>query len=227
MNTKLTETNAANTAHSVSGSEFSDHISKFSYIKNCESKKYETFEKGDIILSLSSNSDLIGLLLEGKACITCIEENGHESISDFLTVGDSFGQYIIMPLDSVEYIVVAESKCRVLFVNYTNVMNNCKHNCENHSELIKKMLMFTSQRAQYMSLHINILSKKSLRDKLMAYFEYLRQTSSDNCEIRIPITFDRLASYLGADRSALMREIRRMNNDGIIVSNGRTITFPK
>jgi len=194
-------------------------------VTDCESKKYAKFVKGDIILSLSTHPGLIGLLLEGSASIMTIDENGRESISDFLTVGDSFGEYIIMPLKSIEYIVVAETDCAVLFVNFDNVMHNCRHNCENHSELIKKMLLFTSQRAQYLSLHVNILSKKSLREKLLAYFEYLNQNSTDENEITIPITFDRLASYLGADRSALMREIRRMNNDGIISSDGRKVTL--
>ncbi len=192
-------------------------------ITDCESKRYATFVKGDVILSLSTHSGLVGLLLEGSASIMTIDENGRESISDFLTAGDSFGEYIIMPLESMEYIVVAETECRVLFVNFENIMHNCRHNCQNHADLIKKMLLFTSQRAQYMSLHVAILSKKSLREKLLAYFEYLHQTVPDNDVMTIPITFDRLASYLGADRSALMREIRRMNNDGIISSEGRKI----
>ena len=192
-------------------------------VTDCESKKYATFVKGDIILSLSTHSGLIGLLLEGSASIMTIDENGRENISDFLTVGDSFGEYIIMPLASIEYIVVAETYCKVLFVNFENVMHNCHHKCENHNELIKKMLLFTSQRAQYLSLHVSILSKKSLREKILAYLEYLHQSVPDKNEIVIPITFDRLASYLGADRSALMREIRRMNNDGIISSAGRKV----
>ncbi len=192
-------------------------------IENCESKKYEKFMKGDTILSLSGNNGLIGLLLEGKARIVSIDESGHESISDFLHVGDSFGDYIIMPLESVEYIVVAESECKVLFVNFENLMNNCRHNCENHNELIKKMLLFTSQRAKYMSLHVNILSQKNLRNKLLVYFKYLGTLSGNSKEITIPMTFERLSSYLGADRSALMREIRRMNDDGIITSNGKKI----
>ena len=192
-------------------------------VTDCESKKYATFVKGDIILSLSTHSGLIGLLLEGSASIMTIDENGRENISDFLTVGDSFGEYIIMPLASIEYIVVAETDCKVLFVNFENVMHNCHHKCENHNELIKKILLFTSQRAQYLSLHVSILSKKSLREKILAYLEYLHQSVPDKNEIVIPITFDRLASYLGADRSALMREIRRMNNDGIISSDGRKV----
>ena len=173
-------------------------------------------------MSLSSHTGLVGLLLEGSATIITIDEDGRENISDFLTVGDSFGEYIIMPLESIEYIVTAESDCKVLFVNFDNIMHNCRNNCKNHTELIKKMLLFTSQRAQYMSLHVAILSKKSLREKLLAYFEYLHQSSESN-DITIPITFDRLASYLGADRSALMREIRRMNNDGIISSAGKRV----
>ena len=163
-------------------------------ITDCESKKYASFVKGDIILSMSAHSGLVGLLLEGSACIMTIDEDGRESISDFLTVGDSFGAYIIMPLESMEYIVVAESDCRVLFVNFENIMHNCRHNCTNHADLIKKMLLFTSQRAQYLSLHVAILSKKSLREKILAYLEYLHQISGDTNDITIPITFDRLAS---------------------------------
>ena len=204
----------------------SEKHDKLKSLTDCESKKYETFIKGDIILSLSAHTGLIGLLLEGSASIMTIDEDGRENISDFLTVGDSFGEYIIMPLESMEYIVVAETDCRVLFVNFENVMNNCHHKCENHNELIKKMLLFTSQRAQYLSLHVSILSKKSLREKLLTYLEYLKQRSPDSDEIIIPITYERLASYLGADRSALMREIRRMNNDGIIESNGKRVRLP-
>ncbi len=195
------------------------------HIKNCESKKYASFVKGDTILSLSGGSGLIGLLLEGNASIVSIDENGHESISDFLKAGDAFGEYICMPLASLEYIVVAESDCRVMFVNFRNVMHNCRNNCENHSELLKRMLLFTASRAQSMSIHVSILSKKSLREKLLAYFEYLRGNSENGDEVIIPITFERLSSYLGADRSALMREIRRMNNDGLILSKGRKVTL--
>ncbi len=198
---------------------------KMNDLRKCESKKYVSFAKGDTILSLSSDNGLIGLLLEGSAYIVSIDENGHENISDFLTVGDSFGEYIFMPLKSLEYLVVAESDCKVMFVNFDNVMNNCRHNCENHNELVKKMLLFTARRAQFMSLHINILIKKTLREKLFVYFEYLRSNSYDSNQITIPITFESLASYLGADRSALMREIRRMNNDGLILSKGRKITL--
>lgn len=192
-------------------------------IKNCESKKYEKFAKGDTILSLGDSNGIIGLLLEGQACIVSIDENGHESISDFLTLGDSFGEYIFMPMKSLEYIVVADSYCEVMFVNFENIMNNCRHNCENHNELMKKMLQFTAQRAQLMSVHVTLLSQKTLREKLLMYFEYLRMRSGNEREIMIPTTFERLSSYLGADRSALMREIRRMNNDGVISSKGKRV----
>ena len=196
-----------------------------SEILKCESTKSEKFKKGDTILSLSSNNGLIGLLLEGSARIVSIDENGHESVSDFLHVGDSFGNCLIMPLESVEYIAVAESECTVMFINFNNVINNCRRNCENHNELIRKMLFFTLQRAQFMSLHINILSQKTLRGKLMVYFNYLRLNSENRNEIIVPMTYDKLSGYLGADRSSLMREIRRMNEDGIICSNGKTITL--
>ena len=197
--------------------------SKLKDIQNCESKKFEKFAKGDTILSLSSGNGVIGLLLEGQACIVNIDENGHQSISDFLTSGDSFGEYIFMPIKSLEYIVVADSYCEVMFVNFENIMNTCRYNCENHNELMKKILRFTAQRAKLMSMHVTLLSQKTLRGKLLMYFEYLSVKYGTKNEVFIPTTFERLSSYLGADRSALMREIRRMNDDGIISSKGKRV----
>ena len=64
---------------------------------------------------------------------------------------------------------------------------------------------------------------KTLRGKLLMYFEYLRVKTGSEREVIIPTTFERLSSYLGADRSALMREIRRMNDDGVISSKGKRV----
>ncbi len=191
---------------------------------SCESKKYVSFRKGDIILTLNGSGDTIGMLQEGKAYIACIDADGQESVFDFLRAGDCFGEYIITPLESIEYIAMAETDCRVLFMHFDKLLHPCRADCKNHNELIKRMLVSTSEKAKALSLHVSILNKKSLREKLIAYFEYQKKIqSSDSDTIIIPITFERLAKYLGTNRSAMMREIKRMNDDGIINSNGKRI----
>ncbi|MDD7140823.1 MAG: helix-turn-helix domain-containing protein [Phascolarctobacterium succinatutens] len=60
-----------------------------------------------------------------------------------------------------------------------------------------------------------ILCKKTLRGKIMAYLEQeARYNGSD--KFTIPFNRTDLANYLDADRSALTRELARMRADGLI-----------
>ena len=60
-----------------------------------------------------------------------------------------------------------------------------------------------------------ILCKKTLRGKIMAYLEQeARYNGSD--KFTIPFNRTDLANYLDADRSALTRELARMRADGVI-----------
>lgn len=67
---------------------------------------------------------------------------------------------------------------------------------------------------------IEILSKKSLRERIMSYFHVL-SGKSDNCDFMLNMTREQLASYLCVNRSALSHELNEMKRDGIIDFNGR------
>jgi CRP-like cAMP-binding protein len=60
-----------------------------------------------------------------------------------------------------------------------------------------------------------ILCKKSLRSKILAYLEYETRYLEEK-KITIPFNRTDLANYLDADRSALTRELSRMREDGLI-----------
>ena len=66
-----------------------------------------------------------------------------------------------------------------------------------------------------MNSRIQILAKTNLRDKLAAFFtEYAREYGGGS----FTVPFDRagMAAYLGADRSALSRELSRLRREGKI-----------
>lgn len=71
-----------------------------------------------------------------------------------------------------------------------------------------------------------MISKKSLRRKLFSYFDYMREKSgAASFELELPLS--RLAAYLCADRSSMMRELKNMCADGLILREGRRITIIK
>ena len=69
-----------------------------------------------------------------------------------------------------------------------------------------------------------MISKRSLRRKLTAYFDYLSEkTGSRSFEIETSLS--QLAGFLCADRAGMMRELKNMCDDGLITRHGRHITL--
>ena len=75
-----------------------------------------------------------------------------------------------------------------------------------------------------MNERIEVLTKRSIRDKLLNYFEIsLRDKVSKT--FTIPFSFTDLADYLSIDRSAMTREIKHLKDEGFISINGKRITL--
>ena len=57
----------------------------------------------------------------------------------------------------------------------------------------------------------------------MRFFEYIKTEKGKNT-FYLPLPLSDLADYLSVDRSAMMREIKKMNEENIIISEKRKIT---
>lgn len=75
-----------------------------------------------------------------------------------------------------------------------------------------------------LNLRIELLTKRSIREKLLSYFEILSK-SSMNKVFNIPYTYTDLADYFSVDRSSLMREIKMLTDEGFIKKEGTKITL--
>ena len=73
-------------------------------------------------------------------------------------------------------------------------------------------------------MRINMISKRTLRRKLTAYFDYLREKNgADSFEIETSLS--QLAGYLCADRASMMRELKNMCDEGLMTRRGRQVTL--
>ena len=71
---------------------------------------------------------------------------------------------------------------------------------------------------------IDILTKKTTRDKLLEYFDTEAKKKGAKVFV-MPMSYTDLADYFGVDRSALMREIKYLKDDGLIETNKKKITL--
>lgn len=75
-----------------------------------------------------------------------------------------------------------------------------------------------------LNTRIELLTKRSIRDKLIGYFSIL-STRSFSKTFTLPFSLTDLADYLSVDRSAMMRELKYLKDDGIIKKSGNKITL--
>ena len=73
-------------------------------------------------------------------------------------------------------------------------------------------------------MRIDVLSRRSIREKLLCYFRQMTEISGED-SFTLPFSLSTLADYIATDRSAMMREIKRLKEEGIVSSNGRKFTL--
>lgn len=205
--------------------DFNYNISSESIEKmiHCFDPTFKHYSAGETILAYSDTMEKISILLSGEAKLHYIDENGDISLLETYKEGDLFGEVFSFPLDNYEYLVTAETDCRVVFISYQHVVSPCEKVCPHHSQFISNLFVMTAQKSQELSLHISFLNLHSTRKKLLAYLRYAQSVygTSSSGSFEIPMSLGSLAEYLCVERTAMMREIRLLKQDGLLDSSRR------
>ena len=75
-----------------------------------------------------------------------------------------------------------------------------------------------------LNTRIELLTKKNIRDKLLSYFDIISRNRLSK-KFTLPFTLTDLADYLSVDRSAMMRELSHLKEEGFIDKKGKKITL--
>lgn len=186
----------------------------------CCSQYTQNYSAGDEIMLIKELGGKIGIIEKGCIIISYVDGEGRGNIMEFLTEGEPFGDFFYQLLPDQEYSARAETDCRVTYYDYNKILGCNSQTCKNHSQIMRGMLIMTARKAKDLSIHLNILSQRTLRGKITAFLEYLCEKKGGR-KVVVPMNMVSLAEYLCVDRSAMMREISNMNADGIITSNGK------
>ncbi len=190
-------------------------------LNKCFSPVTREYAKGEIITICSPDYDKIGIIKKGLVYLSTENFEEQRRIFDYYQSGDFFGIHFLPITDEKLFFLSAKTKCTVDFIKYDKLLNCCENNCQKHIMLIDKLLVQTAKRN---SVHLDIMGQRSLRSKLLAFFEHLKADSKSNT-FKIPIPYSDVADYIGVDRSAMMREIKKLETEKIIATNKRKVTI--
>lgn len=172
------------------------------------------FSKGDNIIIDEDNYN-IGIILNGYANIEKYDYYGNRSILEKLQLHGIFGKYFYQNEKDIS--IIATSKCEVLFLEYDSIINKVKN-----KQFLNNFFNLLSQKIMNENIRIEILAKRTIKDKIWAYFLLLATASSKKI-FTLPFSYTELADYLFIDRSAMMRELKKMKDTKMIKTRGKLI----
>ena len=179
----------------------------------CFHTREDIFRNGETIMEYSRSMNKIGLVLYGRAILYCCDEEGNEYMIDELKKDAVFGEPFLLPADSQHYYVTAEEETKVMFIDYEHVIKRCEKACHHHSQMVSNLLQMTAMQSRQQMERIYVL---------LAYLNNLSiQTHSRS--VQIPMSYTALAQYLTVDRSAMTRELKNLEKEGILTKKGRNI----
>ncbi len=175
-----------------------------------------------ILSSLVKSDDFIGIIIKGYIQIRKIDYNGNRIIIDELEENQVFGN-TLSSLKNNEYEILAKEETSIILMDYDRILKS-ESPKEYYNRFIKNLLKIISEKVKEQNARIEILTKRTIRNKLLEYFRILSQKQSSKY-IYLPFNFTDLADYLAVDRSAMSRELRYLKEEGFIEIKGKKITL--
>lgn len=194
------------------------------FLSNCKNVQKKSFKKNQVITSYIQKRNQICILFRGEADLVRYDRNGEKSIIEHFTKNDIFGEAFYVVTTNNELFVEAKKNCEVLFFSYDNISKKCRSNCKFHQILSENFSKIIVNKVTALNTRIEVLTKRTIREKLLGYFAIL-STRSLSRTISLPFTLTDLADFLSVDRSAMMREIRNLKDEGFIKKVGNKITL--
>ncbi len=184
---------------------------------------YFTFKKNVNVSSLTNDTNNLVIITSGKIQLIRNDYNGNRIIMNEFTDDDLIGS-IIIPLSNQEYELITKEDTTVIVMDYTRIINYDGNWSYYYQQFIKNLLHIITNKTKEKNDRIEILTKKSIRDKLLEYFKIATQKSGSKI-IYLPYSFLELAEYLSVDRCAMSRELKYLKEEGFIKVDYRKITL--
>jgi CRP-like cAMP-binding protein len=190
-------------------------LSDFEKMFDCLSARKKVYQKDEVILLSGNLVSSIGLVISGSVKITKTDMDGRMIILAKMGASKLFGEtFACAGIDHSPVTVIAsDDDTEILFMNYRKIITTCPSSCFFHNKLIENMLKIVAKKNLMLNEKIEILSKRTTREKLLSFFDLHRGNQKI---FKLPFDREEMAQYLCVDRSAMSNELGKMKKEGII-----------
>ena len=182
----------------------------------CLSAAIRRFQKDEFVFLAGDRISSIGIVLSGSVRVLQEDFWGRRMILAHIEPGGLFGEaFSCADKKMLPISVVTAELSEVMLLDYRKILTTCTSACVFHTQLIMNMMQILAEKNILLIQKMEYLSKRTTRDKLLAFLSAQAQLSASNI-VEIPFNRQELADFLCVDRSALSRELGAMQSEGLL-----------
>lgn len=203
------------------GTSLFDGVTKDEYaaMMVCFKTTTRTYRKGE---EIPMPHERVGIVQKGRVSLNKTDIDGVRTIFEQLHAGGVFGDVLGFAGEDASFFLIADEDSDVLYIDYEHIVKRCAKACPHHSTVVSNLVKLMSEKTRALSEHLEILSRRTTREKLLAYFT-MAAAKNKSSYFTLPFSQTSLADYICVDRSAMVRELKRMTDEGLIEIERRNV----
>lgn len=184
-------------------------------LMTCFAPRTRRYERGELLLMAGYATREVGIVLEGEIVAAKPMPDGTAVVMAHMGPGGVFADVLAGGQSKSPVNVSAALPCLVLYLPCDALLRPCGALHPAHLQLLHNWLQTVSNKYFALDRRLELLCCKSLRGRICLWLLEQRDEAGADT-FSTTLTRAELASYLNCDRSALSRELSRMQEEGLI-----------
>lgn len=182
---------------------------------SCGGIRNVEYKKGTVLFHTGDLTEEFGILISGKIHIENIDLWGNRMILHNISEGQAFAETYAFCKVPIMVDVTAVEDSKVLFVDI-GILLSCGNQSKSwYNKLLYNLLVLSTEKNLAWSSRVFCIASKSIRTRVMTYLSS-EAVRCGSMEFTVPFDRQQMADYLNVERSALSKELGRMQKEGIL-----------
>lgn len=169
------------------------------------------YKKNDIILAENTKVEYFGIITNGKIALSNFDYFGNRNILNVFEKGDSFAEALVSLEIQIPHEVISLTDSSIVWIEYKSLSKSLYY-----QKILNNLLNIISTKNLILNKKLQILSKRTTREKILEYLSNQKKTLSLDSNFEINLNRNEMADYLALDRSNLSRELGKLKKEGVI-----------
>ncbi len=185
------------------------------HLVDCLGAPIRTYGKGAILWQAGDTVEHAGIVLTGLIDAVQYQTDGSMQLVTRHKPGAVFGDLLMGAQRPSPVTLQTPDGAQVLFLSLDAILSDCGQGCPCHIRLRRNLFAEGAKKFFHLRRRLQYLSEPRLRQRVLSFLQDCQRDAGQDY-FTIPFTRSEMADFLGANRSALSRELSQLQREGFI-----------